>query len=439
VAVADEEHIRQLEQGADVWNTWLDSLPPDFRADLRDAYLSRTNLSRADLSDANLVGADLSDANLVGANLHDAILAGADLSGADLSGAILAGADLRDAYLSGANLSGANLHGADLSGANLHGADLTEASLPDADLSRANLSGANLHGAHLNLADLSGAHLTGTNLLGANLQGAHLNLADLSGAHPHFADLSRANLSGANLSGANLSGADLQFANLSGANLSGANLSDVLLFETLFVNVDLTRVIGLATCQHVGPSTIDYRTLQKSGSLPIAFLRGVGLPDIFIEYLPSLTNQAIQLYSCFISYSAKDDDFAKRIHADLQNSGVRCWFSPHDMPIGGKLLDEIDAAIRLRDKVLLILSDHSINSDWVEDEVTKAFEEERKRGQLVLFPIRLDDAVMETNEAWAAKLRARLIGDFRGWKDHDVYKRSLDRVVRDLTISPKVP
>ena len=36
--------------------------------------------------------------------------------------------------------------------------------------------------------------------------------------------------------------------------------------------------------------------------------------------------------------------------------------------------------------------------------MTKAFEEERKRGKTVLFPIRLDDAVMDTNEPWAAKL-----------------------------------
>jgi hypothetical protein len=83
------------------------------------------------------------------------------------------------------------------------------------------------------------------------------------------------------------------------------------------------------------------------------------------------------------------------------------------MPIGGKILDEIDSAIRLRDKLLLILSENSIKSDWVEDEVTKAFEEERKRNQIVLFPIRLDDMVMHTNEAWAAKLRARNIGNFR--------------------------
>src|SRR5262249_51049013 len=167
---------------------------------------------------------------------------------------------------------------------------------------------------------------------------------------------------------------------------------------------------------------LDYRTLQKSGPLPLAFLRGVGLPDMLIDYLPSLLNQAIQHYSCFISYSTKDQEFAERLYADLQDKRVRCWFAPHDLRIGKKILDAVDAAIRLRDRVLLTLSEHSINSGWVEDEVTAAFEEERKRRQEVLFPIRLDDAVIKTKEAWAAKLRARLIGDFRQWKDHDAYQ-----------------
>src|SRR5262249_52429320 len=150
---------------------------------------------------------------------------------------------------------------------------------------------------------------------------------------------------------------------------------------------------------------------------------------------PSLFGQAIQYYSCFISYSTKDQDFANRIHADLQNKGVRCWFAPHDMKIGDKILDGIDTAIRLHEKVLLILSESSIASDWVEDEVNKALEEERTRQprQTVLFPVRLDDAVMETKEAWAGLLRRdRNIGDFRSWKEHDAYRKSFDRVLRDL-------
>jgi hypothetical protein len=223
-------------------------------------------------------------------------------------------------------------------------------------------------------------------------------------------------------------------------NLSGANLSEANLFETVFGNTDLSDVKGLDSCRHSGPSSIDPQTLQRSGPLPLVFLRGVGLPDNLIDYLPSLLNQPIQFFSCFISFSSKDQKFADRLHADLQNKGVRCWFAPHDLPIGAKIIDAIDEAIRLRDKVLLILSRNAIESDWVEDEVTKAFAEERTRKQLVLFPIRLDDVVMETTEAWAGKLRDnRNIGDFRRWKDHDAYQKALERVLRDLKVAQAGP
>ena len=58
---------------------------------------------------------------------------------------------------------------------------------------------------------------------------------------------------------------------------------------------------------------------------------------------------------------------------------------------------------------------------------------ERKQGRTVLFPIRLDDAVMNTDQAWAADIRrTRHIGDFRNWKDHKRYKTAFDRLLRDL-------
>ena len=303
------------------------------------------------------------------------------------------------------------------------------------DLQGADLSGADLRLANLEDADLSGADLSSASLRGAFLECAYLFNANLSGA-----DLFRANLSSARLRGARLRNADLTSTNLSSARLNGADLSSVRLFGTVFADVDLSGVTGLETCIHKGPSIIDHRTFERSGPLPLPFLRGVGLPDSLIEYLPALLNQAIQHYSCFISYSSKDQKFAERLCADLQDKGVRCWFAPHDLLIGAKIWDAIDEAIKLRDKLLLILSENAINSDWVEDEVQKAFAEERERKQTVLFPVRIDDAVMKTTEPWARKLRdQRHIGDFRRWKDHDAYEQSLESVVRDLTIKPKVP
>jgi hypothetical protein len=72
-------------------------------------------------------------------------------------------------------------------------------------------------------------------------------------------------------------------------------------------------------------------------------------------------------------------------------------------------------------------------------EGTKAFAEERDRKQIILFPIRIDNAVMDTPEPWARKFRdQRNIGDFRDWKNHDSYQRSFKRVLRDLTV-PREP
>jgi hypothetical protein len=120
----------------------------------------------------------------------------------------------------------------------------------------------------------------------------------------------------------------------------------------------------------------------------------------------------------------------------LQNKGVRCWFAPHDLPIGAKTWDTIDEAIHLRDKLLLILSQASIASEWVEDEVNKAYAEERSGKKLVLFPIRIDDAVMRTDEPWASKLREnRNIADFRRWKKPAEYQKGLDQLLRNLRAS----
>ena len=87
------------------------------------------------------------------------------------------------------------------------------------------------------------------------------------------------------------------------------------------------------------------------------------------------------------------------------------------MKIGEKIRPGIDEAIRLHDKLLLILSEQSIQSAWVEKEVETAFERENRDKHTVLFPIRLDEAVMQTKAAWAADIRrTRNIGDFREWK-----------------------
>jgi hypothetical protein len=152
---------------------------------------------------------------------------------------------------------------------------------------------------------------------------------------------------------------------------------------------------------------------------------------------PTLTQQQIassDYHTCVLSYATEDQAFAEKLHADLQSRGISCWFAPHDLKVGDKLRTQIYEAIQKNDKLLLILSEHAVKSDWVEREVELAFERERQPPEtLVLFPIRLDDAVMHTNIAWAGDIRRiRFIGDFRQWRDDVAYQRALQRLLRDL-------
>src|SRR5207237_3894852 len=100
-------------------------------------------------------------------------------------------------------------------------------------------------------------------------------------------------------------------------------------------------------------------------------------------------------------------------------------FAPEDMKIGDKIRPRIDESIRLHDKLLLVLSEYSTASQWVEQEVATALARERKDQRTVLFPIRLDNAIMEIESDWPFLIRnTRHSGDFTRWKNHDHYHRT---------------
>ena len=457
-----------------------------WKGNLRDTNLRNANLRNANLRDANLRDANLRDANLRGANLR-----GANLSGADLSGANLSGANLSETYLNRADLSEADLSESDLSGTNLNRANLIETNFNRANLNRADLSEANLSKSHLSEANCSGADLSGAKLSGAilnraDLSGAKLSdaifnrayliKANLSGANLSRADFSEADLSGTNLNRANLSETNLNRANLNRANLSEANLSGTyflrthlsiadfsytIIGATFFTDVDLSETLGLEKVKHAHPSTVSTYVLQHSnGKIPEVFLRGCGLSDWEIEsaklYIPNLSNeeinkvvykiydlratQSIQISPLFISYSSADTTFVDRLEKGLNKKGVRFWRDIHDMT-AGRLETQIDRAIRQNPTMLLILSNNSMNSDWVQHEVRKARELEKELGRDTLCPIALDDGWKSSR--WPQRVMEQVmeynILDFSKWEDESTFNAKFAKLLSGLDLFYKKP
>jgi uncharacterized protein YjbI with pentapeptide repeats len=391
--MANEELVALVKQGPGAWNAWRLANP-------------QIPLGKVDLSGANLIGADL---------------IGADLIGADLREANLVGAHLRKANLSRADLSNAFLHDADLKGA---------------DLSKANLSFAKLNGADMMEADLQRVNFSSAYLVGARLSGANLE---------------RANLSGTALPQSVFAEANLTWAIFSRAHFYDTDLSNAKLWLTTFGDNDLSTVKGLETVIHEGPSIIGIETLFNSGGkIPDVFLRGAGVPETLITQLPALiaSIQPIQFHSCFISYSHQDEEFSQRLHSQMRAEKLRVWYAPEDMKGGRKLHEEIFSAIQIHDKLLLVLSESSMKSEWVLTEIRRARKVEREEHRRKLFPIRLID--FEAIQKWecfdadsgkdlAVEVREYYIPDFSNWKDHESFEKGFARLLRDLKTSGDWP
>jgi hypothetical protein len=120
---------------------------------------------------------------------------------------------------------------------------------------------------------------------------------------------------------------------------------------------------------------------------------------------------------------------------------LRVWFAPEDVQGGKKLHEQIDEAIQFYDKLLLILSPNSMDSEWVATEIRGARRAERQEERRKLFPVRL--VPIEAIENWecfdsdsrkdlGVEIREYFIPDFSNWKDHDAFEAAFAKLHRDL-------
>jgi hypothetical protein len=130
--------------------------------------------------------------------------------------------------------------------------------------------------------------------------------------------------------------------------------------------------------------------------------------------LVQFSEERVVKRSVFISYSHADKTFARRIAADLQRVGCRVWIDEGELNVGDRLMPKIRAAIEDMDFVVAVLSNTSVESEWVKVELDLAMNRELKQKEVIVLPIIVDEVELP------AFLAGKLYADFRQSKDYQI-------------------
>jgi hypothetical protein len=331
---------------------------------------------------------------------------------------------------------------------------------------RIDLSGASLPGVSLRWVNFAGAILDDVDFSNADLTGAYFGPGSISRREPIVSErdyplsalrirFDRASLLAATFNyavcvGASFRASYLALANFRQCDLSAASFRRAALLHTSFSGQDLRTALDLNLVVHYGPSFLDIDTLRLSGNtLSSDFTEGAGISKLLSEYLPSLNDTpAVQFYSCFISHSSADKNFCEWLCRQLRRAGLRVWYAPEELAAGRKLVKQIQEAIHVYDKLLLVLSPNSMRSGWVANEIRWARRREMETAKQVLFPISLVSHTElkqwslvdeETGEDLASEIRGYFVPDFSNWADPKTVETRVARLLKDLTAQPSAP
>ena len=360
----------------------------------------------------------------------------------------------------------------------LGGVTFNDGTFDGARFERCNVSGSRFQRASLRHAVFNPSVFRGADFFQASLSGADFLNCDASGAYFGLADLRDASLYGGafveswflmtNLKGSTLVGANFENARVLAFNLIDAETltkNGLLLRQTLGQRKHLNDALARATPVTMSLATVIARGYLDEGQEPMPidqlpafierldkqfehlrrFLLASGCnPQEVARMGQAADKQHADYPRVFISYSSADEELATHLYASLTAFGVDAWFAPEKMQGGRKINEQIEEAIAERDKLILVLSEASMNSRWVASELQWAAAREISSGQQILFPIRI--VPFEAVRQWtlfdadvgqdvAKYVRQYFVPDFSAWRDGEALARLTERFLRDLRLS----
>lgn len=146
--------------------------------------------------------------------------------------------------------------------------------------------------------------------------------------------------------------------------------------------------------------------------------------------------------SIFVSFSHSDEEFVRRLDERLRVHGIYPWVDFNDTNPDGRLYDQIEHAVLTADKLLLVFSETSKDSEWVKAEVRLAFkklaDKDLKKLRVLLLSSPAEFGQWQCLDDKGVNLSGRLLEwrqiDFSGWRrwDMDAFEEHVKRLAAEL-------
>lgn len=125
----------------------------------------------------------------------------------------------------------------------------------------------------------------------------------------------------------------------------------------------------------------------------------------------------------FLSHSHEDKLFVQRLATDLRHKGHIVWIDEAEIKVGDSLIEKIREGINNVDYVVAVISQSSIQSEWVKRELDVAINIEIEQKKVFVLPILIDNVDLP------GFLKGKLYADFRS---NDFYEKELGKMLQKL-------
>jgi hypothetical protein len=143
----------------------------------------------------------------------------------------------------------------------------------------------------------------------------------------------------------------------------------------------------------------------------------------------------------FISHSSTDKKFVRTLKDDLNENGIGTWVDEDELDLGDLLVDKLELALEQSSHFLIILSQVSVNSEWVKFELKKALKQKDSELLQKIIPVKYNEC--ETPKELENFIYEDLSKNIRQIKDNKVaftsegYTNFLNKLCRAIRNSEK--